>query len=225
MRDRALVILSGGLDSTVTAYEMAVTHELDLLSFDYGQRHRRELESAVRIAALLNSPHAVLDLRGLRSLLPGSALTDDAVPVPLGHYEAESMKQTVVPNRNAIMLAIAWARAVAIGAECVAYGAHAGDHAIYPDCRPEFYEAAERAFVLGNLGFGRDGLRLVAPFGKVSKAAVVSAGAALGVPFEETWSCYQGGDVHCGRCGTCVERREAFALAGIVDPTAYLATA
>jgi 7-cyano-7-deazaguanine synthase len=133
------------------------------------------------------------------------------------------MKQTVVPNRNAIMLSIAWGIAVSESVGQVVAGMHAGDHPIYPDCRPEFVLALERALRLGNEGFGDAALALSVPFIHMSKADIVREGSAYRhpVPYDMTWSCYLGRDLHCGRCGTCVERREAFELAGIPDPTIY----
>jgi 7-cyano-7-deazaguanine synthase len=135
------------------------------------------------------------------------------------------MAATVVPNRNAIMLSVAVGVAVARGAEAVAAAVHAGDHTVYPDCRPAFIEAIEHEARVANEGFIVDGFEVRAPFLHLTKDQIVRIGADLGVPFEETWSCYLGGEVHCGRCGTCVERREAFDLAGVPDPTAYAAVA
>ncbi|RKN03363.1 7-cyano-7-deazaguanine synthase QueC [Streptomyces radicis] len=220
----AVVIASGGLDSTTVAFLLASQGvQVSLLSVDYGQRHRKELDCARRIAGHLGAWHEVVDLTGLGRLLAGSALTDVAVKVPDGHYTAASMRATVVPNRNAILLSIAAGTAIAVGADAVAFGAHAGDHAIYPDCRPEFFEQFAAAIRTGNAGFLPDGFQLLAPFLTVSKADIVEAAAKLGVPFELTWSCYRGDAVHCGTCGTCVERREAFTVAGVADPTVYAA--
>ena len=214
--------LSGGLDSVTLAHELvAEGHAVIALSFHYGQRHAKELESASRCAQRLGAAHHVVDLRSVGALLTGSALTDPAVAVPEGHYTDESMAATVVPNRNAIMLSVAVGVAVAEGAEAVATAVHAGDHAIYPDCRPAFIEAIEHEARVANEGFIADGFRVLAPFLHLSKDEIVRRGDALGVPFEETWSCYLGDDLHCGRCGTCVERREAFELAGVGDPTRY----
>lgn len=222
MSKTAVLIVSGGMDSVTLAYRYhQLGYSLVLLSFNYGQRHRKELEYARRCAERLGGVHHVVDLSSITALLPGSSLTDNAVSVPEGHYAAESMKTTVVPNRNAIMLSIAWAHAVAIGAEVVAFGAHGGDHFIYPDCRPEFFNLLGRAFVSGNSGFGSPTLQLEAPFLQGSKADIAFLGKVLNVPFKDTWSCYKGGDIHCGKCGTCVERKEAFILAGVVDPTEY----
>ena len=217
-----VAVVSGGLDSAVLTYELrADGWGLRLLSFDYGQRHAKELDHARKLAAGFGAPHSVVDLRSTGVLLAGSALTDSSVAVPEGHYTDESMRATVVANRNAIFVQVAVGVAVAEGAAAVAVGVHAGYHPIYPDCRPAFVEAAERLALVANEGFVAEGFRLLAPFLHRTKADIVRRGAELGVPFAETWSCYAGGDRHCGRCGTCVERREAFALAGVPDPTEY----
>ena len=219
-----VAVVSGGLDSAVLAHHLG--HEgwaLRLLSFDYGQRHRVELDHARKLAASLGARHDVVDLSSAGRLLSGSALTDASVEVPDGHYPDESMRSTVVANRNAIFVQVAVGVAVAEGAAAVAVGVHAGDHAVYPDCRPAFVAAAEHLAVVANEGFAADGFRVLAPFVELTKADIVRRGADLGVPFADTWSCYRGGAVHCGTCGTCVERREAFDLAGVADPTPYLA--
>ncbi len=217
----AVAVVSGGLDSVTLCHFLASRgFFLRLLAFDYGQRHQRELEFARACAARLSSPLEVIDLSGLRPLLKGSALTDD-VAVPHGHYAAPSMAATIVPNRNAIFLAAAYAWAVSSRAQLVAIGVHAGDHPVYPDCRPAFIEAFGSMQRVAVEGAGDARLSLFAPFLTLRKHDIVHLGAALGVPFQETWSCYEGGEVHCGRCGTCVERREAFELAGVPDPTAY----
>ena len=218
---KAIAIVSGGMDSVTLAYLLAGQgHTLHLLSFDYGQRHVKELEFAAKCAADLGAKHDVIDLSVLTPFLSGSALTDD-IDVPEGHYAAPNMRLTVVPNRNAIMLAIAYAVAVAEGAGMVATGVHAGDHPIYPDCRPEFIEAFNQMERHATDGHAADGLHLYAPFVHMTKAEIVALGAALFVPYADTWSCYKGGSAHCGVCGTCVERREAFQLSGVTDPTIY----
>lgn len=216
-----LVICSGGLDSVTLAWKVAEEATLaGLISFNYGQRHLKELDAAALCAEQLGVPHDIVDLRVLASLLPGSALTDADVPVPHGHYQEESMRSTVVPNRNPIMMTIAFGAASARGLDAVALAVHGGDHFIYPDCRPDFINAfaeMERQAL--------DGVHspsLQAPFVNISKADIVSIGVKLKVPFADTWSCYSGGDIHCGRCGTCVERREAFILADVPDPTSYI---
>jgi len=218
---KTLVICSGGLDSVTLAYKVAQEATLaGLISFNYGQRHHKELDAAALCAERLDVPHDLVDLRGLAALLPGSALTDTDVDVPHGHYQEESMRSTVVPNRNPIMMTIAFGAASARGLDAVALAVHGGDHFIYPDCRPSFIDAfaAMEREALDGVGSPE----LQAPFVNSSKADIAKQGAALGVPFADTWSCYEGGEHHCGRCGTCVERREAFLLAGVADPTVYI---
>jgi 7-cyano-7-deazaguanine synthase len=219
---RAVAIVSGGLDSTTMLYWiLQYTEKVHVLSFDYGQRHARELGAARAIAEKLKLEYDTIELRSLKPLLKGSALSDPTIPVPEGHYTDENMRITVVPNRNAIMLSIATAAAVVDHADSVWYAAHAGDHAIYPDCRPVFVEAMSRASALGNESFLSPDFRVVSPFLHLTKTDIVALGAELGVPFGITWSCYVGAEKHCGRCATCVERIEAFRLAGVVDPTDY----
>jgi 7-cyano-7-deazaguanine synthase len=220
---RAIVVVSGGLDSVTLAHLLARDgSELHLVSFDYGQRHRKELEFAKRAATRLGAAWTMINLEaaGLTAILKGSALTEATIQVPDGHYAADTMKATIVPNRNAIMLAIACAAAESNGADVVGVAVHAGDHFIYPDCRPEFINAFE---AMERVAMDRPGLRIEAPFINRTKADIVRVGQDLGVPFQETWSCYKGGEIHCGACGTCVERREAFRLAGVTDPTSYIA--
>jgi len=215
---KALVLFSGGLDSTVLATQLKVDGaETRLLSIDYGQRHARELKRAEQIAQALELPQQVLRLPDLGPLLGGSSLTDEKVELPEGHYAEESMKATVVPNRNMILLALAGGHALSIGFDTIAYAAHAGDHTIYPDCRPEFADAMETALGLADW----EKLSLHRPFVHLSKTDLVKKGAELGAPLHLTWSCYAGREIHCGKCGTCVERKEAFALAKIPDPTEY----
>jgi 7-cyano-7-deazaguanine synthase len=216
---RTLVVCSGGLDSVTLSHKIAVEQSLiHLVSFDYGQRHRKELEYARRCATRLGVTHDVIDIAPIGRRLTGSALTNGEA-VPEGHYAEETMRLTVVPNRNAIMLTIAFGVATARQAKAVAAAMHGGDHFIYPDCRPPFVEAFDTM-----QRFALDGLAQIefsTPFLRWSKADIVREGARLGVPLAESWSCYKGGVWHCGRCGTCVERREAFHLAGIDDPTSY----
>lgn len=216
---KTLVICSGGLDSVSLAHIIAEEHQLTrLVSFDYGQRHSKELEFAAAAARRLEVPHHLIDMRTVGAALTGSALTDD-IDVPDGHYAEETMRITVVPNRNAIMLAIGFGVAAANGDDAVATAVHGGDHFIYPDCRSAFTQAFDAMQRMALDGYAD--VRLYTPFVNRTKADIVIEGAKYGAPFAETWSCYKGGDVHCGRCGTCVERREAFHLAGIADPTTY----
>jgi 7-cyano-7-deazaguanine synthase len=247
-KPRAIAIVSGGLDSVTCLYLLCKSdreahtlayqseeqpsflrqmhnlagegYQLHVLSFDYGQRHKKELQFATLAAQRLGACHETIDLGSITSFLKGSALTDD-ISIPEGHYAAENMAITVVPNRNAIMLSIAFAVAVAEQAEIVAAGFHAGDHYIYPDCRPAFVEAFDTMQRLAVEGFGHPQLRLVTPFLNIDKHGIVNIGHKLGVPFEETWSCYKGEEKHCGRCGTCVERKLAFQEATVADPTDY----
>lgn len=215
---KTLCLLSGGMDSTVLLWWCKRYHQnVEALSFDYGQRHVVELTRASRIAELAGVPHHRADLSKVGRMLKGSALTDPDVPVPEGHYEDESMKTTVVPNRNMILISVAAGVAIANDLEAVAYAAHAGDHAVYPDCRPEFANLLSAC--LAHCSYTP--IRLLHPFVDNTKAEVCSLGADFGAPLELTWSCYQGGPKHCGKCGTCVERREAFQLCGFEDLTEY----
>jgi 7-cyano-7-deazaguanine synthase len=219
---RTILILSGGLDSTVLLHHLrAAGDDVQALSFNYGQRHSRELEHASRICATTRTPHRLVDLQGLAPLFAGSGLVDQSVAIPHGEYDEDNMHVTVVPNRNMIMLSVAVAWAITQRAVAVAFAAHHGYHTLYPDCRPEFVEALARAVHMADW----HQVDLIAPFANWTKADIVRRGAELGVAFERTWSCYEGGEAHCGRCGTCVERREAFSGAGVLDPTTYATSA
>jgi 7-cyano-7-deazaguanine synthase len=216
---KTIVVCSGGLDSVSLAHRIADLEELvGLISFDYGQRHRKELDYAALCAKRLGVFHQIIDMTAVGAQLTGSALTDD-IAVPDGHYAEETMRVTVVPNRNAIMLAIAFGVAAARKADAVAIAVHGGDHFIYPDCRPGFIDAFQ--LMQNHALDGYASVKLLAPYVNGSKADIVTDGAQHGTPFSATWSCYKGGAKHCGRCGTCVERREAFHHAGIQDPTEY----
>ena len=215
---KALVLFSGGLDSTVLATQMKRdAEETRLLSINYGQRHAKELNHSQRVAKHLDLPHEILKLPQLGAILCGSSLTDKSLALPEGHYAEESMKSTVVPNRNMILLALAGGHALSLGFDTIAYAAHAGDHTIYPDCRPAFADAMDRAFGLADWNT----LSLHRPFVDMTKSDLVSLGTELDAPLHLTWSCYAGNEIHCGKCGTCVERKEAFALANVPDPTEY----
>ncbi len=219
---RIVVILSGGMDSAVLLHKhLDEGDAVRAIAIDYGQRHRHELLFA-RLQAQVNAigrvPFHVADLSGLRDILPGSSQTDDKIPVPKGHYTEASMKATVVPNRNMILLSVAIGHAVAFRYDAVSYAAHSGDHAIYPDCREEFIEALSKAAALCDW----HPVQILRPFVNLTKADLVIKGTSLGVRFDQTYSCYEGGPVHCGTCGTCFERREAFSIAGIQDPTEYM---
>jgi len=204
----------------VTALYWAQKHHavVAAVSFDYGAKHNaRELPFAAEHAAALGIRHEIVKLDFISRLFSSDLLLTGG-EIPDGHYEAENMKQTVVPFRNAVMLSIATGFAESVEAEALVIAAHGGDHAIYPDCREEFMRAMGDAMQTGTYA----GIHLLRPFIAMTKALIAAEGSKIGVNFTRTWSCYKGGAVHCGRCGTCVERREAFSTAGILDPTTYL---
>lgn len=218
---KAIAIVSGGMDSATLLYWMLEKYdEVKAISFDYDQKHRKELDYARGLCGFLGVEHRVFDLFDY-NFIAKSALTRHALEVPEGHYAADNMKATVVPNRNLTMLSLATAWAISLEAEAVGMGVHAGDHAVYPDCRHEFIVHAETTLKVANEGFIHPEFTLVTPFLFMCKADIVKVGASKGVHFKDTWSCYKGEIVHCGKCGTCVERKEAFALAGVQDPTEY----
>jgi 7-cyano-7-deazaguanine synthase len=222
---RAVAIVSGGMDSVTLAHFLKARDvEVHGLGFNYGQRHKKELTFAEQLVTdgVLAS-YKVVDLSGMQDLLSASVLTDLSRDVPDGLYSEESMKQTVVPNRNMIMLSIATGYAITLQAmHGVWTGVHAGDHFIYPDCREPFIDFLNDAVMAGNEGFHNFfGRALHAPFIGKTKDDIASLGYDLGVDYAKTWSCYKGGEIHCGRCGTCTERKEAFRLAEVVDPTEY----
>ncbi len=211
---KVVSLLSGGIDSTTLAYLLRYRgYQVLPLVIDYGQRHRREIWAAQELFPEVK----IVTLDELQNIWGGSALTDSSIAVPEGHYADPSMAITIVPNRNMTLLSIAAGYAVAQKAYGLALGIHAGDHPIYPDCRPEFIESFAHTVWLA---IGRD-LAILDPFVHITKTDIVKLGYALKVPYELTWSCYKGGDTHCGVCGTCVERREAFRDAGVEDPTRY----
>lgn len=227
--DKAVAIVSGGMDSAALAFMLADQYsELHMLSFDYGQRHRKELKYASGLAEILSDEdrptayvrHDIVNLRSITAFLEGSALTDD-VDVPDGHYTEDAARITVVPNRNMIMLSVATAVAVARNCDAVYTGVHAGDHFVYPDCRPTFVHYASLAAQAGNDGFSKLGFRIEAPFIHMEKSEIAKVGERYNVPWEKTWSCYKGEAQHCGKCPTCVERQEAFYVAQVNDPTEY----
>jgi 7-cyano-7-deazaguanine synthase len=212
---RTMVVFSGGMDSaTLLCHLRDKGHVLQAISIDYKQRHLKELWYAKLFCSHLSVPLTVLDLRTVGALLRGSSQTDLSVPVPHGHYQADTMKQTVVPNRNMLLLAAAASVAITEKCDSLAYGAHAGDHDIYPDCRPEFINIMRQAF----LQCDWNPLELLVPFQDWTKGAIAREGVRLGVPYELTWTCYEGKARPCGLCGACCERREAFQEAGVKDP-------
>lgn len=217
MSEKAVVVYSGGMDS-FTVLHTAIKAGLDVyaLSFNYGQKHSKELQVAAKVCESLNIPHKVVDITAINSLMAGSSLTSD-IDVPEGHYENESMKSTVVPNRNMVLLSMAIAYAVSLEASKVYYGAHSGDHHIYPDCRPEFVEAMNAVSKIANY----QSVEIVTPFLHESKGAILKAGLDMGLDYSQTWTCYNGREKSCGKCGACNERLEAFEEQGQKDPLAY----
>ncbi len=214
---KAVVILSGGMDSTTLLYDaIDQGYEVYALSFDYNQKHKRELESAKATCLLLGVPHKVMDLSVLNELAP-SSLTRDDWEVPEGHYADENMKQTVVPNRNMVMLSLATSYTIGLEANLLFYGAHSGDHDIYPDCRLEFVEQLGKTIEMCDWNT----VTLQAPYINIDKGDIAIRGKELGVDYSKTWTCYKGRGKACGKCGSCVERLEAFEKAGIKDPLEY----
>ncbi|NAW32825.1 7-cyano-7-deazaguanine synthase QueC [Halomonas alimentaria] len=216
----SVVIYSGGMDSyTVLHRALREGYEVHALSFDYGQRHARELEVAARVCHHLGVSHQVVDIRAIHGLIDASALTDARRELPEGDYAEENLTATVVPNRNMILLSLAIAKAVNIGAERVDYGAHGGDHVLYPDCRPEFVEAMNTVAGIANF----EAVEIHTPYLYASKAEILADGLAMGLDYADTWTCYRGDELACGRCGSCRERLAAFATNGVDDPLPYAA--
>lgn len=222
MKLKVLVLASGGMDSVCALYEAHQSHQVvAAVSFDYGSKHNyKEIPCAAYHCERLGVPHNVIHLDFIGRLFK-SGLLQSGGAIPEGHYEEDTMRQTVVPFRNGIMLAVAGGYAECLEAQALVIAAHAGDHAIYPDCREEFMRSMADALRLGT--YAR--VEILRPFVNATKSDIARRGHELGVDFHKTWSCYKGGDVHCGACGTCVERREAFFLAGLPDPTIYAETA
>jgi len=211
---KTIVVLSGGLDSTTLLYKvLAEGKEVKAISFDYGQRHKRELDMAKQTCEKLGIEHKVIDLGFFKELASNSALTGD-IEVPEGHYEDETMKLTVVPNRNMVMASIAIGWAVNLEFDEVAMGVHAGDHAIYPDCRPEFIDLIRQTAAIANYR----PIGIYAPYISSDKGDIVADGVKLGVDYSLTQTCYKGGDKPCGACGSCQERAYAFEKAKVEDP-------
>lgn len=215
---KVVVLCSGGMDSVTALYWARKHHDVTaVLSFDYGAKHNhREIPFAAGHADRLKLRHAVVPLDFIGKHFKSDLLKSGGA-VPEGHYADENMRRTVVPFRNGIMLALAGGYAESAGADGLVIAAHGGDHVIYPDCREDFMRGMEAALKAGTYA----GVQLLRPFIALNKAQIAGEGAKLGVDFSRTWSCYVGGANHCGKCGTCVERREAFQVAGLSDPTVY----
>ncbi len=212
-----MVVYSGGMDS-FTVLHSAIQSGADVfaISFNYGQRHDKELIVAQKVCQNLNIPHKVVDISSINSLMAGSSLTSD-IDIPEGHYEDDNMKSTVVPNRNMVLLSMAIAYAVSLEASAVYYGAHSGDHHIYPDCRPEFVQAMNAVSLIANY----QSVEIVTPYLNNTKGEILASGLAMNLNYADTWTCYNGREKACGKCGSCVERLEAFSEQGIQDPLSY----
>jgi len=218
--EKVVVIYSGGMDSFTLLHEVydEYTDGVHALSFNYGQRHAKELDYAKTVTDILGIQHEIVDMANLgNQLLKGSSQTQFNIPVPEGHYEDENMKLTVVPNRNMIMLSLAIGYAISIGAKKVFYGAHAGDHAIYPDCRPDFVKVMQ---LVANLAH-YEPIEILAPYLFIDKGDIAIKGKAMNLDYSLTWTCYNGREKACGKCGACQERLEAMSKAGL-DDTVFL---
>lgn len=217
MEKDSLIIVSGGMDSITLLHERKDTIAL-AVSFDYGSNHNaREIPFARLHCQRLGIRHVVIPLAFMQQYFK-SSLLEGADAIPDGHYADSNMKSTVVPFRNGIMLSIAVGIAESNSLRRVLIANHGGDHAIYPDCRPEFITAIDAAAKAGTYV----DVAIEAPYTNISKTDIARRGKSLAIDYSETWSCYKGGEVHCGTCGTCVERKEALREAGIADPTVYL---
>ena len=214
---KAVIILSGGMDSTTLLYDLiSQGYEVYAVTFDYNQKHKKEIRCAERTCKKLQIPHKIVDISVMNDLA-SSCLTRDQWEVPEGSYAEDSMKQTVVPNRNMVFMSLAASYAIGIGANYLFYAAHSGDHTIYPDCRPVFVSAMGTAFRLCDW----NDVILQAPYLYLTKADIVKRGISLGVDYSMTWTCYKGGELSCGKCGSCNERLAAFREARAVDPVEY----
>ena len=215
MKD-SVIIVSGGMDSITLLHDYKDRIALGI-SFDYGSNHNaKEIPFAELHCKRLGIKHITIPLEFMHKYFK-SSLLEGADAIPEGHYEDENMKSTVVPFRNGIMLAIAAGIAESNGLDHVMIANHGGDHAIYPDCRPEFISAMSSATSAGSY----NGVTVIAPYTSITKGDIARRGKELGIDYTETWSCYKGRDKHCGKCGTCVERKEALRDAGIEDFTEY----
>lgn len=215
MKD-SVIVVSGGMDSITLLYDKK--EEIALaVTFDYGSKHNaREIAWAKVHCGRLGIRHIVIKLDFMQKYFT-SSLLEGGDEIPEGHYADENMKSTVVPFRNGIMLSVTAGIAESNGLKKILIANHGGDHTIYPDCRPEFIEAMDRAIANGTY----EDVRIDAPYTNITKADIAKIGKRLGIDYSETWSCYKGGERHCGKCGTCIERKEAMALAGIDDRTEY----
>lgn len=217
MTEKAVVIYSGGMDS-FTVLNKAVFEGLEVyaLTFDYGQKHVKEVDFARNVCSAMGITHKIIDITAINELISGSSLTSN-IEVPEGHYADENMKSTVVPNRNMILLSLAVGYATSIKASKVYFGAHGGDHHVYPDCRPEFVKKMNDVCAIANYDF----VEVVTPYLTSNKTEILRDGLKMNLDYSLTWTCYNGREKACGRCGSCVERLEAFEENQAKDPLAY----
>ncbi len=217
--NKVLVLLSGGIDSTTALYDAVKKYEtVTAVSFNYGSKHnKRELKFASHHCNTLNVQHEIIELSFMNDFFKSDLLKSGG-QIPDGHYQEPSMRKTVVPFRNGIMLAIAAGYAESIEADAIIIAAHSGDHTIYPDCREDFMTSFADAVKLGTFA----NIQILRPFIDIDKTAIVRLGQTFDLQYQYTYSCYKGFELHCGLCGTCVERKEAFELSGITDPTVYM---
>lgn len=217
MKKDCVIIMSGGMDSVTLLHDYQERIAV-AVTFDYHSRHaEHEIECARWQCEQLGIRHLVIEVDFMEQYFKSSLLKNGFEEIPEGHYAAENMKSTVVPFRNGIMLSIACGMAESYGLKRVLIANHGGDHTIYPDCRPEFINAMSEAMTQGT----DTNVKVFAPYTSITKSEIARHGKALGIDYSETWSCYKGGTKHCGKCGTCVERKEALMEAGIVDTTEY----
>lgn len=216
-KPKAVVIYSGGMDSfTLLNRVIHDGYDVYALTFNYGQKHVKEVEVASTVCKQLNVPHKILDISPINQLMQSSSLVG-SIDVPEGHYQADNMKSTMVPNRNMILLSLAIGYAVDIEASKVYYGAHSGDHVIYPDCRPEFVHAMNDVAKIANY----EPISIETPYLNATKGEILKDGLSMNLTYEHTWTCYNGRQKACGKCGACVERLEAFADNNATDPVEY----
>ena len=220
---KVVLILSGGMDSTTLLYKYVKEgYLIECVSFDYGQKQKIELEHASHLTKMLNVKHRIIDVSFMKNILTKSSLINNDIAVPHGEYSKDNMLSTVVPNRNTILLSIAWAIACNENANILAYGAQCGDHYLYPDTRPDYFSAINLALRLGTEDCRMDNLQLEAPLLHLNKEEVIALGLKYGVDYSLTYSCYEGNKLHCGECGACQNRKKAFAKLGLNDPIKYL---
>jgi len=214
---KIIVVYSGGLDSfTLLNEAIRSGKDVSALSFDYGQKHNKELHFVEKFCAQESIDSKIINVSSIKELFQGSSLTDE-IDIPKGHYEDDSMKSTVVPNRNMILISLALGYAVTKKAEEVWFGAHAGDHAIYPDCRPEFVEKMDAVARIANYS----PIAVKAPYIAMSKTEILAIGLNMQLDYGLTWTCYEGKELACGSCGACHERLESFAANNVIDPIKY----